>query len=44
MRREFLTEEELMSHLRKEGIETLEEVKSAAIEGDGRISVIPARK
>lgn len=44
MRKEYLTEEELMGHLRQEGIESAEGVKSATIEGDGRISVIPARK
>jgi uncharacterized membrane protein YcaP (DUF421 family) len=44
MRREYLTEEELMSHLRMEGIDTLEDVKSATIEGDGRLSVIPVKR
>jgi uncharacterized membrane protein YcaP (DUF421 family) len=44
MRREYLTEAELMSHLREEGIEKLEDVKCAMVESDGRISVIPARK
>lgn len=42
MRREYLTEEELMSHLRMEGIDGPESVKSAHIESDGRISVIQA--
>jgi uncharacterized membrane protein YcaP (DUF421 family) len=41
MRREFLTEEELMGHLREEGIEDVAQVKSAHIEGDGKISVVP---
>ena len=40
MRREFITEAELMSHLREEGCESVEEVKAAFIEGDGEISVI----
>lgn len=40
MRREYLTEDELMSVLRKEGIESVEDVKKASIESDGRISVI----
>ena len=31
MRKEFLTEEELMSHLRKEGLEKLEDVKCATV-------------
>lgn len=44
MRREYLTEAELMSHLRQEGLERLDEVKCAMVESDGRISVIPARK
>jgi uncharacterized membrane protein YcaP (DUF421 family) len=41
LRRELITEEELMSHLREHGVEDLAEVKAAYIEGDGRISVIP---
>ena len=40
MRKELLTEEELMSHLRQQGIERVSEVKRAYIEGDGRISFI----
>ena len=40
MRREYLTEDELMSHLRQEGISRLERVKSACVESDGRLSVI----
>jgi uncharacterized membrane protein YcaP (DUF421 family) len=40
MRREFLTEEELMDHLRQEGIENLKDVKEAYIEGEGKITVI----
>ena len=40
MRREFLTEEELMEHLRREGIEDVKDVKSAYVEGDGHISFI----
>lgn len=43
MRREYLTEEELMSHLRTEGVDRVEEVKSACIESDGRISVVRAK-
>jgi uncharacterized membrane protein YcaP (DUF421 family) len=44
MRRDYLTEEELMSHLRQRGIEAVDRVKSATIEGDGRISVVQAGK
>lgn len=40
MRREYLTEEELMDHIRREGVEDISSVKSAFIEGDGRISII----
>ena len=41
MRREYLTEEELMSQLRWQGIDKIEDVKAAYIEGDGQLSVIP---
>jgi uncharacterized membrane protein YcaP (DUF421 family) len=40
MRREFITEEELMSHVRQQGVDDLSQVKEAYMEGDGRISVI----
>ncbi|MDB5900830.1 MAG: hypothetical protein JWP41_4432 [Ramlibacter sp.] len=40
MRREFLTEEELRTYLRKNGIEDIENVKSAYIEGEGQITFI----
>ena len=40
MRRELITHDELMSHLREQGVKDLSEVQSAAMEGDGRISVI----
>ena len=40
MRREMLTDEELMSQLRQQGVENIAEVKKAYIEGDGHISVI----
>lgn len=40
MRREYLTEEELIDHLRIEGIDDIQEVKSAHVEGDGKISVV----
>ncbi len=38
--RELITEGELMSQLRKQGIEKLEEVRMAFMEADGSISVI----
>ena len=41
MRREFLTLDELHMQLREEGIERVEDVKAAFIEGDGSVSVIP---
>lgn len=40
MRREFLTEEELMGHLRQQGLEELRDVKCAHIEADGSVTVI----
>lgn len=43
MRSEFLTEEELMDHLRQQGVERIEDVKAAYVEGEGKITVL-ARK
>jgi uncharacterized membrane protein YcaP (DUF421 family) len=43
LRREFITEEELMSHLRQQGIGELEEVESAYVEGEGKITVTPKK-
>lgn len=40
MRHEYLSEAELMSHLRTEGIDSLDDVRSARVESDGRISVL----
>lgn len=40
MREEFISEEQLMSQLRHNGVEDITKVKVAHIEGDGRISVI----
>lgn len=40
MRSELITEDELMSQLREEGLERVEQVKEAHVESDGRISVI----
>lgn len=40
MRQELITEGELMTQLREQGIEDLGSVRSAFMEGDGRISVI----
>jgi len=40
MKQELISQAELMAHLREEGIEKLEEVKSACMEGDGQISVV----
>jgi uncharacterized membrane protein YcaP (DUF421 family) len=40
MRQELVTEEELMSQLREQGVEELSQVKDVYVEGDGRISVI----
>jgi uncharacterized membrane protein YcaP (DUF421 family) len=40
LRAELLTEEELMTQLRLNGVEEVEEVKAAYLEGNGEISVI----
>jgi uncharacterized membrane protein YcaP (DUF421 family) len=40
MRKELITEEELMSKVRGEGLDKLEEVKMAYMEHDGNITVI----
>ena len=40
MRQELITKEELMSHIRQQGLDDLSQVRAAYIEGDGRISVI----
>lgn len=39
--KEHLTEDELLSQLRLQGVESVDEVKLAFMETDGRISVIP---
>jgi uncharacterized membrane protein YcaP (DUF421 family) len=40
LRQEMLSEEELRSQLREQGVEEVSEVKLARLEGDGRLSVI----
>lgn len=40
MRRELITEEELMGELRGHGVEKIEQVRAAYMESDGMISVI----
>lgn len=40
MRKELITDEDLMEHLREQGISDISKVKEAYIESDGRISVI----
>ncbi|WP_207461174.1 YetF domain-containing protein [Azospirillum sp. SYSU D00513] len=40
MRKEFVTEEELMSQIRQHGLSSLGDVKAAYIEGDGRVSLV----
>jgi uncharacterized membrane protein YcaP (DUF421 family) len=44
MRREMITEEELMAILRKEGIDDLSVVRSACLEADGEISLVKKNK
>lgn len=40
MRRELITEDELWTHLRQQGVERLDQVKIAYLESDGSFSVI----
>lgn len=44
MRRELITDEELMSKLHEEGVDNVSKVKEAYLEGDGQISVIKRGK
>ncbi|KAA9345688.1 DUF421 domain-containing protein [Adhaeribacter soli] len=44
MRREYLTEEEVMEQIRKAGFDDVQAVKKAFIESDGTISVIGKEK
>lgn len=41
MRRELLTLEDLKTHMREDGIQDITHVRSAFVEGDGNISIIP---
>lgn len=43
LKKELITDDELRSSLREQGIEDLSEVEAAYMEGDGRISVIGRR-
>ena len=43
LRKELLTEEELLAKLREEGIENIQAVKFACMESDGKVSVIKRR-
>ena len=40
MRKEVITEDELMAQLRREGITVLAQVKEAYMEGDGLITAV----
>jgi len=40
MRKELITEDELMSQLRQSGVDDIREVRKAFIEGNGKVSVI----
>lgn len=40
LRKEYITEDELMSMIRQEGIEDLSQVKKAFLEANGKISVV----
>jgi uncharacterized membrane protein YcaP (DUF421 family) len=44
MRRELITEEELMMQLRQQGLDDISKVKNASIESDGQISVIQRKE
>ncbi len=44
MREEMVSEDELMSQLRQQGVEDVAKVKKAYLEGDGRVSVITVDK
>jgi uncharacterized membrane protein YcaP (DUF421 family) len=44
MRRELITEDELMMELREQGLDDVTKVKQAYIESDGRISVIQRKE
>lgn len=41
MKRELITEEELMTQLRKQGVSEVSAVKQAFMESDGNVSVVP---
>jgi uncharacterized membrane protein YcaP (DUF421 family) len=43
MRKEFVTEAQLMSMLREHGIDDVADVKAVFLEGSGHVSVIPAK-
>ncbi|AIE83775.1 hypothetical protein OP10G_0407 [Fimbriimonas ginsengisoli Gsoil 348] len=40
MRQELITVDELMAHLREEGVDDVNSVRAAYMEGDGQISVL----
>ena len=40
MRREMISEEELMGQLREQEIDDIAQVRAARVEGDGRLSVL----
>jgi uncharacterized membrane protein YcaP (DUF421 family) len=44
MRRELITEDELMSQLREQGIDDVEKVKEAYMEPEGHISVVEQKR
>lgn len=41
MRREFITQAELMAQLREQGLDSVDKIKKAFIESDGKLSIIP---
>lgn len=44
LRKEFLTQDELVGEMHQQGIEKIADVKEAFLEGSGKISFIPRKK
>ena len=42
MRREMVTEEELLAELRKQGVSDVSQVRQSYLEADGQVSVVKA--
>jgi uncharacterized membrane protein YcaP (DUF421 family) len=44
LRQEMISQDELMSQIRQQGLTAIDQVKAAFVEGNGQISVIPKHK